>query len=70
MSNVKKACVAHVNDMCELMVKTKDLGYIFQPDNPGSWDGTKDFLLKSQAKATQIGQETKLVRVSIVVARF
>ena len=46
MSNVKEACVEHMNDMCKFIVKTKDSGCIIQPDNPGSWDGMKDFLFK------------------------
>ena len=46
MSNVKEACVAHMDDMCEFIVRTKDRGYIIKPDGPGSWDGTKDFLFK------------------------
>ena len=51
MSNVKGACAEHMNDMCKFMVKTKDYSYIIQPDNPGSWDGTKDFLFKISGKS-------------------
>ena len=46
MSNVKEACIEQMNDMCEYKIRTKDRGYIIKPDDPGSWDGTKDFLFK------------------------
>ena len=46
MSNVKKACIEHRNNMCEFIVRTKDRGYIIKPNNLSSLDGTKDFLFK------------------------
>ena len=46
MSNVKKAWIEHMNNMCKFIVRTKDQGCIIKPDDPGSWDGTKDFLFK------------------------
>ena len=44
MSNVVDVAVEHMDDMCHHVVATKDRGVIIAPDNPGSWNGTRDYL--------------------------
>ena len=44
MSNVREACIPYMNQLCEFIVKTKDRGHIIKPNNPGSWDGTRNYL--------------------------
>ena len=40
----KEACMNHLSELCEYIVKTKDRGFTIKPDNPGSWEGTRDSL--------------------------
>ena len=46
MSNVKKVCVKHCNNLCNWIVCTKERGYVIQPDEVSTWDGTHNFLFK------------------------
>ena len=33
----------HLEQVCHFIVKTKKRGFTIKPDNPGSWDGTRDY---------------------------
>ena len=44
MGNVREACISHMDQLCEFIVKTKDCGHIIEPDKPGSLDGTRNYL--------------------------
>ena len=46
MSNVVDAAVDDVDLTCHHAVATKNRGFIVKPDNPGSWDGTRNYLFK------------------------
>jgi hypothetical protein len=46
MQKATRKCVDHLDRLCNYIVSTKERGYTIRPDNPGSWDGTRDYLFK------------------------
>lgn len=50
-SNVVVAAVGDIDLTCHHAVATKDRGFITKPDNPGLWDGTRDYLFKISSES-------------------
>ena len=47
MSNVVDAAMMDDFDLCcDHDVATKDRGFVIKPDNPNSWDRTRNYLFK------------------------
>ena len=46
MSNVVDAAMEDLDSTCHHAVATTDRGYIIKPDNPNSWEGTRNYLFK------------------------
>ena len=44
MKKSTRMCISHLDRLCNFIVSTKERGYTIRQDNPGSWDGTRDFL--------------------------
>ena len=51
MTNVFEAAMKHINYVCHFMVKRTDWGMIIAHNNPGSWDGTRNFLFVISGKS-------------------
>ena len=46
MSNVIDAAMDNLDLVCHHAVATRDQRFIVKPDNPNSWDGTRNYLFK------------------------
>jgi hypothetical protein len=46
MQKATKKCSEHLDRLCNYIVSTKNRGYTIRPDNPGTWDGTRNYLFK------------------------
>jgi hypothetical protein len=44
MQKATRKCIDHLDRLCNYVVSTRERGYTIRPDNPGTWDGTRDFL--------------------------